>query len=86
MHASQFLELYSNIAKFNQQGLEKLNDITTIYFQHASNHWEQEALQQILEKRNRIEELEDQGRHWSVRELKYSKCNQTGHNKRRCVL
>ena len=85
MHVSQFLELYGNIAKFNQQGLEKLNDLTTIYFQHASNHREQEALQQILEKRNRIEELEDQGHHRSVRELKCSKCNQTGHNKR-CVL
>ena len=52
MHVSQFLVLYGNIAKFNQQGLEKLNDLTTIYFQHASNHREQEALQQILEKRN----------------------------------
>ena len=52
MHVSQFLELYGNIAKLNQQGLEKQNDLTTIYFQHASNHREQEALQQILEKRN----------------------------------
>jgi len=38
MHVSQFLDLYGNLAKFNQQGLEKLNDLTTIHFQHASNH------------------------------------------------
>ena len=85
MHVSQFLELYGNIAKFNQQGLEKLNDLTTIYFQHASNHREG-ALQQILEKRNRIKELEEQGYLRSIREQKCSKCNKSGHNKRKCVL
>jgi len=30
MHVSQFLDLYGILAKFNQQGLEKLNDLTTI--------------------------------------------------------
>jgi len=38
MHVSQFLDPYGILTKFNQQGLEKLNDLTTIYFQHASNH------------------------------------------------
>lgn len=56
MHISQFLELYGNIVTFTQQGLEKLNDTTTIYFQHTSNHREHQALKQILEKRNRIED------------------------------
>ena len=50
MHLSEFLTLYGNISKFSQQGLEKLNDLTTIHFQHASNHREQEALKQLLEK------------------------------------
>ena len=33
MHTSQFLKLHSNLGMFNQQGLEKLNDFTTVYFQ-----------------------------------------------------
>ena len=86
MHVSEFLQLYGNIGQFTQQGLEKLNDLTTIFFQHASNHHEQEALKQILEKRNRIEELEYQGYQRSVREQKCSKCKQKGHNKRKCSL
>jgi len=32
---------------FTQQGLEKLN-LTTIFYLHASNHREQEALRQVL--------------------------------------
>ena len=31
MHVSQFIDLYGNITMFTQQGLEKLNDLTTIY-------------------------------------------------------
>ena len=46
---------------FSQQGLEKLNDLTTKHFQHASNHREYDALKQVLEKQNRLELLEDAG-------------------------
>ena len=72
MHTSQFLELHSNLGMFNQQGLEKLNDFTTVHFQHASNHREQEALTQILEKRNRLEELKQRGHQRARREKKCS--------------
>ncbi len=58
MHVHQFLSLDGNIVTFSQQGLEKLNDITTIHYQHSTNHRESEALKQLLEKGNRIEELE----------------------------
>ena len=51
MHVSQFLTLHGNISKFGQQGLEKLNDFMTIFYQHISNHREQEALKQVLEKK-----------------------------------
>ena len=84
MHVSQFLKLYGNIGQFTQQGLEKLNDLTTILFQHATNHYEQEALKQVLEKRNRLEELEYQGYQRSIRKQKCSKCKHKGHNKRTC--
>lgn len=33
MHVSEFLRLNGNIVIFTQQGLEKLNDITTVHFQ-----------------------------------------------------
>ena len=55
MHIPQFLRLYGNIVSFTQQGLEKLNDLTTEYFQSASNHREMESLKQILQKQNRLE-------------------------------
>ena len=65
MHISEFLTVYGNIGIFNQQGLEKLNDFTTIFYQHVSNHKEQESLIQIL---NRIEELEADGYQRELRE------------------
>ena len=43
MHVSQFLRLYGNIVQFTQQGLEKLNDLTTRYFHSSSNHHEIET-------------------------------------------
>lgn len=58
MHVSQFLKLHGNINIFTQQGLEKLNDMMTIHFHHSPNHREQEVFKQMLQKRNRLEELE----------------------------
>ena len=40
-----------NVVMFSQQGLEKLNDLTTKHFQRASNQREYDALKQVLEKR-----------------------------------
>ena len=34
MHVPQFLRSHGNISSFTQQGLEKLNDITTKYYHH----------------------------------------------------
>jgi len=48
----------SCICMFNQQGLEKLNNLTTKHFQCASNHREYNALKRVLEKLNRLELLE----------------------------
>jgi len=84
MHVLQFLMLYGNIGTFSQQGLEKLNDFTTIFYQHASNHREQESLLQVLENRNRIEDLEASGHQRDMKEQKCIKCKEKGHNKRIC--
>lgn len=84
MHVPEFIRFYGNIVIFTQQGLEKLNDLTTVQFQRSSNHRENEALKQLLQKRNRIEELEHYQR---VKQVKTcSNCKQPGHNKRSCSL
>ena len=59
MHTSEFIHLHGNIISFIQQGLEKLNDIATKYFQWSTNH--HNLSWQILEKRNQIEILEENG-------------------------
>ena len=84
MHTSEFIRLYGNVVTFTQQGLEKLNDITTKQFQRSSNHRGISSLKQILEKRNRIETLQDQGFERVVQEQVCSRCKMPGHNKRTC--
>jgi len=46
------LGFIGNLISFTQQGLEKLNDVSTKEFQRASNHRDFKALKQMLEKRN----------------------------------
>ena len=62
----------------------KLNDITTKQFQHSSNHRGISLLKQILEKRNRIETLQDQRFERVVPEQVCSRYKMPGHNKRMC--
>ena len=84
MHVSLFMDIHGNITMFTQQGLEKLNDLTTIHFQRSSNHRDTEALRQILEKWNHLEYLEDCGYQRVKREQKCTNCKLSGHNKRTC--
>lgn len=60
-HVHEFLQLHGNIVIFSQQGLEKLNNLTTKHYQRATNHQGYQALKQVLEKRNWMELLEDNG-------------------------
>ena len=60
-HVPQFLSLYDgNISIFNQQGLEKLNDVMTKHFQRG-NHYDISALKQILQKHICLQTLEEHG-------------------------
>ena len=87
MHIPEFLRLnHGNISIFSQQGLEKLNDVSTKHFQRSSNHRNEEALTQMLQKGNRIEILRDNGYERIKRQQKCSICNDTNHNKRTCPL
>ena len=83
-HIPQFLEMYSTLAPFSQQGLEKLNDdITKDYFR-STNHREGDALKQLLLKLNRLEELSDCG-YGRTKKVHICKlCNKSGHNSRTC--
>ena len=84
MHTSEFVRLHGNIIRFTQQGLEKLNDLTTKNFQRSTNHRNLSSLRQILEKRNRIELLEDNGYERKINRQVCSICKLPGHNKKTC--
>jgi len=38
MHVPEFVGIHGNISKFCQQGLEKLNDVTTLHNLRGTNH------------------------------------------------
>lgn len=84
-HVPQFLQLYDgNISIFSQQGLEKLNDITTKHFQRGTNHHDISALKQILQKHIRIQTLEEGGYQRKKSDTKCKICSKFGHNRRTC--
>ena len=84
MHVAEFLRLYGSIVMFTQ--LEKLNDITTKQYQRGTNHHKkEEPLRQIMEKRNRLEALEDLGYQRKKQLQKCSICGKEGHNRRSCA-
>ena len=56
-HMPEFLRKFKDINQFNMQGLEKLNDLATQYYHSSTNKhkFANEYLCQLIEKRNRIE-------------------------------
>ena len=56
-HVPEFIEKYDDVNIFNMQGLEKLNDFSTIYYHRSTNKQRKNKkyLIQLLQKRNRIE-------------------------------
>ena len=85
-HVPEFIKLYDNITIFNQQGLEKLNDMTTKYFQRGTNHRDISAFKQILQKAIRLRNLQDSGYSRKRKITKCTRCSQSGHNKRTCPM
>ena len=88
MHVPEFFKKYGNLVQFTQQGMEKLNDQTSIDFARSTNHNYRslEALKQLMEKKNRIEYLEDHGFERQAKQTVCSLCHESGHNKRTCKL
>ena len=54
-HVSEFMKLHGSIISFTQQGLEKYNDCMTKQYFRATSHRGEEALRQIMEKRNHLD-------------------------------
>lgn len=86
MHVPEFLIKYKSLVIFTQQGMEKLNDQTTIDFAKSTNHnyHNLDALKQLMDKRNRIEYLQDSGFQREPKQKTCSKCHEQGHNSRTC--
>ena len=85
MHVPEFIRLHGNISRFSEQGLEKLNDLTTKHYLRSTNHKDMEALHQLIEKRNRLEYPECTGYQRTKRKCTCSICGNTGQNKRKCL-
>lgn len=84
-HVPEFLKLYGQICSFTQQGFEKLNDKTTKDFFRSTNQRGLDALTQIVQKRNRMEHLEDLGCQTKTRTFNCSNCAAQGHNILTCM-
>ena len=83
-HIPEALKIHGCIAKFSQQSLEKLNDITTCWFFRSTNHRGTSALKQIMLKQHRMRLLRTKCQRQSVAS-RCSRCKQRGHNKRTCL-
>ena len=84
-HVPEFLRKYGNLAIFNQQGLEKLNQMQTKDFFHSTNYRGLDALVMLLQKRNRLHELEDEGYRREKVVHRCRNCSEVGHNLKTCT-
>lgn len=55
IHLHQFVRLYGDINLFNQQGMEKYNDFSTIHYFRSTNKCKYSYLHQLLIKKSRLE-------------------------------
>ena len=82
--ANQFMTIHGSIISFTQQGLEKYNDSMAKQYFRATNHKGQDALRQIMEKRNRHNYLSDNVKRQKCFETTCSNCSKTGHKRVTC--
>ena len=84
-HVPEFVQMKGNITPFTQQGLEELNDKTTKDYFRSTNQQGLESLKQILQKRNRMEYLEDLGCQRGTRSVTCGNCYSDDHNIKTCL-
>lgn len=80
-HVSEFMKLHGSVVSFTQQGLEKYNDCMT---KHYFNHRGEQALRQSMEKRSRLDYLNDHVKSQKCFETIYSNCRKPGHKRLTC--
>lgn len=84
-HIPEFISLHGSLAPFSQQGLERLNDVITKDYYRNTNH-RNDALQSLIMKLNRLEELRDTEEQKPYRKHCCTLCKEPGHNSRTCQL
>lgn len=84
-HVPEFVRLYSNISQFNQQGMEKYNDIVSKNYFRSSNHRRIEALKQLMLKKMRIQFLEGKGYEREKHSYTCGNCGTQGHTIKTCT-
>ena len=84
-HVPEFLQLHGGLNVFNQQGLEKFNDVSTKMFFKGTNMRGIEALRQSMLKRHRIHVLETEGHVRERRIIKCRNCQGSGHTVLTCM-
>lgn len=60
-HVGEFMKLHGSLLPFTQQGLEKYNDIMTKQYFRCTSHKGIQALNEIVQKQNRLEHFQDTG-------------------------
>ena len=69
-----------------ERAINKMNDDVTKFYFRSTNHHDEASLKQILQKLNRLEELEDNG-YGHLKLLHICRiCRQSGHSARTCEL
>jgi len=83
MHLDEFLLKYRSLVIFTLQGMEKLNDATTLDFAKGINHNYQNlaVLRQIMTKRNHVTHLQYCGWEQAPKKNSCLECSRLGHNK-----
>ena len=84
-HVPEFLIMHNNLNYFNQQGLEKYNDISSKHYFRASNHRGVESLKQIFFKKNRLQLLEAAGYEGIKNGYRCRNCGNNGHTIKTCT-
>ena len=84
-HIPESISLHGSLALFSQQGLERLNDTITKDYFRSTNHRD-DALQRLLKKLNRLEELRHTEERTHHQIYCCTPCKLPGHNSRTCYL
>ena len=79
------VKLYGNLNIYNQQGMEKYNDIASKDYFRSSNHQGVSAIKQIFLKKQRVQHFESSGCQRIKQDHHCGNCSATGHTIKTCT-